>query len=96
MTPHPASNAIPRVLLAEESLPYRRVIREALMAFRVCEIDDAPSGERAFELADLHREGGLRHGAKLGGVAEMPRAGERERIAQLAERQRIHVIVLSS
>ena len=55
MTPHPASNAIPRVLLAEESLPYRRVIREALMAFRVCEIDDAPSGERAFELA-LRRE----------------------------------------
>ncbi|WP_395753216.1 hypothetical protein [Prosthecobacter sp.] len=47
--------AIPRVLLAEESLPYRRVIREALMAFRLCEVDDAPSGERAFELA-LQRE----------------------------------------
>ncbi len=43
--------AIPRVLLAEESLPYRRVIREALMAFRICEVDDAPSGERAFEMA---------------------------------------------
>ncbi|MHB1078963.1 MAG: PleD family two-component system response regulator [Prosthecobacter sp.] len=47
--------AIPRVLLAEASLPYRRVIREALMAFRICEVDDAPSGERAFELA-LQRE----------------------------------------
>ena len=45
----------PRVLLAEESLPFRRVIREALMAFRICEVDDAPSGERAFEMA-LHRE----------------------------------------
>ena len=40
-----------RVLLAEESLPYRRVIREALTAFRDCEVDDAPSGEVAFELA---------------------------------------------
>ncbi len=40
-----------RVLLAEESLPYRRVIREALMSFRNCEVDDCPTGERAFELA---------------------------------------------
>ena len=55
MTPDPPPTTIPRVLLAEESLPYRRVIREALMAFRVCEVDDAPSGERAFELA-LRRE----------------------------------------
>ncbi len=47
----PASSAVPRVLLAEESLPFRRVIREALTAFRVCEVDDAPSGERAFEMA---------------------------------------------
>lgn len=47
--------SVPRVLLVEESLPYRRVIREALMAFRICEVDDAPSGERAFELA-LQRE----------------------------------------
>lgn len=45
---------VPRILLAEESLPFRRVIREALMAFRLCEVDDAPSGERAFEMA-LHR-----------------------------------------
>lgn len=51
----PIAPAIQRVLLAEASLPYRRVIREALMAFRICEVDDAPSGERAFELA-LQRE----------------------------------------
>ncbi len=55
MTPEPAPIVAPRVLLAEESLPFRRVIREALMAFRVCEVDDAPSGERAFEMA-LRRE----------------------------------------
>lgn len=55
MTPEPATTAIPRVLIAEESLPFRRVIREALMAFRVCEVDDAPSAERAFEMA-LRRE----------------------------------------
>ncbi|MDI1312607.1 hypothetical protein [Prosthecobacter sp.] len=51
----PVAPAVPRVLLAAESLPYRRVIREALLAFRICEVDDAPSGERAFELA-LQRE----------------------------------------
>lgn len=51
----PVPPAAPRVLLAEESLPYRRVIREALQAFRVCEVDDAPNGERAFEMA-LRRE----------------------------------------
>jgi CheY-like chemotaxis protein len=44
--PEPAS-----VLLAEESLPYRRVIREALVSFRCCRVDDAPSAERAFEMA---------------------------------------------
>lgn len=53
--PGPAPAVVPRVLLAEESLPFRRVIREALMAFRLCEVDDAPSGERAFEMA-LRRE----------------------------------------
>jgi hypothetical protein len=42
MTPEPVASAVPRVLLAEESLPFRRVIREALMAFRICEVDDAP------------------------------------------------------
>ena len=55
MSSTPVSPAAPRVLLAEESLPYRRVIREALQAFRVCEVDDAPNGERAFEMA-LRRE----------------------------------------
>ena len=55
VTSDPTAPAIPRVLLAAESMPYRRVIREALMAFRMCEVDDAPSGERAFELA-LQRE----------------------------------------
>lgn len=40
-----------RVLLAEPSLPYRRVIREALQCFRQCVVDDAPNAERAFELA---------------------------------------------
>ena len=42
---------LPRVLLAEENLPYRRVIREALLAFRHCEVDDSPNAEHAFELA---------------------------------------------
>lgn len=37
--------------MAEESLPYRRVIREALISFRQCEVDDCQSGERAFEMA---------------------------------------------
>lgn len=41
----------PRVLLVEESLPFRRVIREALTAFRHCEVDDTQSAEHAFELA---------------------------------------------
>lgn len=50
-----SASVSPRVLLADENLPFRRVIREALTAFRVCEVDDAPSGERAFEMA-LHRE----------------------------------------
>jgi DNA-binding NarL/FixJ family response regulator len=39
------------VLLAEPSLPYRSVIREALMSFRRCIVDEAPNAERAFELA---------------------------------------------
>ncbi len=43
-------SAPPRVLLAETSLPYRRVIREALSAFLHCEIDDTPSAEHAFQL----------------------------------------------
>lgn len=48
-------SAAPRVLLVEESLPFRRVIREALTAFRECEVDDTPSAEHAFEMA-LQRE----------------------------------------
>lgn len=40
-----------RVLLAEENLPFRRVIREALTSFRHCEVNDCPTAERAFELA---------------------------------------------
>lgn len=47
----PSAKARARVLLAEESLPYRRVIREALTSFRDCEVDDCPTAERAFELA---------------------------------------------
>lgn len=53
--PGPAPVKVPRVLLAEESLPYRRVLREALTTFRACDVDDVPSAERAFEMA-LHRE----------------------------------------
>lgn len=45
-----ASYPKPRVLLAEESLPVRRLIREALQSFRCCEVDETPSAERAFEL----------------------------------------------
>ena len=53
MSPEPAVTPapLPRVLLVEESLPYRRVIREALTSFRHCEIDDTPGGEHAFEMA---------------------------------------------
>ncbi len=53
---HPTVSSVPeraRVLLVEESLPYRRVIREALTSFRLCEVDDCPLAERAFEMA-LH------------------------------------------
>jgi hypothetical protein len=42
---------MPRVLIAEESLPYRRVLREALVSFCGCEVDDTPSAETAFEMA---------------------------------------------
>ena len=45
----------PRVLIVEESLPYRRVIREALISFRHCEVDDTPNAESAFEMC-LRRE----------------------------------------
>ena len=48
----------PRVLVADASLPNRRLIREALTAFHHCEVDDAASAEHAFERA-LQREYGL-------------------------------------
>jgi CheY-like chemotaxis protein len=44
------SHPPPRVLLVEQSLPYRRVIREALTSFMHCEVDDASTGEHAFEM----------------------------------------------
>lgn len=50
-TPPSSPAAVPRVLLVEESLPFRRVIREALTAFRLCEVDDTPGPEHAFEMA---------------------------------------------
>jgi CheY-like chemotaxis protein len=43
------SPALPRVLVADASLPNRRLIRELLTAFRSCEVDDAASGEHTFE-----------------------------------------------
>jgi len=46
MLPNP-----PRVLVADASLPNRRLIRELLTAFRVCEVDDAATGEHTFERA---------------------------------------------
>ncbi|MEI6534934.1 MAG: response regulator [Verrucomicrobiaceae bacterium] len=47
--------APPRVLVADASLSNRRLIREALTAFRHCEVDDAASAEHAYERA-LQRE----------------------------------------
>ncbi len=47
----PSASAPLRVLLAEESLPFRRLIREALVSFRGCQVDETPSAERAFEMA---------------------------------------------
>ena len=45
----------PRILVADASLPNRRLIREFLPAFRHCEVDDAASAEHAFERV-LQRE----------------------------------------
>ena len=47
--------APPRVLVADASLPNRRLIREVLTAFRHCEVDDAATAEHAFERA-IQRE----------------------------------------
>jgi len=50
--PAPAAGAAaPRVLVADASLSNRRLIREALGAFRQCEVDDASNAEHAFERA---------------------------------------------
>ena len=43
------STVPPRVLVADASLPNRRLIRELLTAFRSCEVDDAANGEHTFE-----------------------------------------------
>jgi CheY-like chemotaxis protein len=40
-----------RVLLVEPSLPYRRVLTEAITSFFDCEVDDALNGESGFDLA---------------------------------------------
>jgi CheY-like chemotaxis protein len=40
---------LPRVLVADASLPNRRLIRELLTAFRSCEVDDAATAEHTFE-----------------------------------------------
>jgi len=52
------SAPLPRVLVADQSLPNRRLIREFLTAFRSCEVDDAANAEHAFERA-LQRTYGL-------------------------------------
>lgn len=43
------SAAPSRVLVADASLPNRRLIRELLTAFRSCEVDDAATAEHTFE-----------------------------------------------
>lgn len=47
--------APPRVLVADANLSNRRLIREALTAFRHCEVDDAATAEHAYERA-IQRE----------------------------------------
>lgn len=43
------SSTVSRVLVADASLPNRRLIRELLTAFRSCEVDDAATAEHTFE-----------------------------------------------
>lgn len=43
----------PRILVADQSLPNRRLISEILTSFHRCEVDAAASGENAFERATL-------------------------------------------
>ncbi|TLD71382.1 response regulator [Phragmitibacter flavus] len=47
--PAPAGPALPRVLIADQSLPNRRLITEILTSFHKCEVDAASSAEHAFE-----------------------------------------------
>ena len=42
--------------------------------------------ERPLEVANLHRQSGLGHGAGLGSAAKMAMLGERGEIAELSER----------
>ncbi len=50
--PQPASAApVSRVLVADQSLTNRRLIREILTAFMNCEVDDAATAEHAYERA---------------------------------------------
>ena len=51
------SSSAPRVLVADASLPNRRLIRELLTAFRSCTVDDAASAEHAFERATMQEYG---------------------------------------
>lgn len=51
MQPETLNTPLPRVLVADASLPNRRLIRELLTAFRACEVDDAATGEHTFERA---------------------------------------------
>ena len=48
--------------------------------------------ERALQVANLHRQSGLGHGAGLGGAAEMAVFGERREITKLSKRDHLHQI----
>ncbi len=50
---------------------------------------DHGHAERALEIADLHRECGLCHGAGLGRAAEMAMLGQSREIAKLSQRDHI-------
>ena len=47
---------------------------------------DHGDAERPLEVADLHRQRGLGHGAGLGSAAEMAVLGERREITKLSQR----------
>ena len=50
------------------------------------------NAERALEIADLHGQSGLGHGAGLRGAAEMAMFGERGEITKLPKRDHPHQI----